>query len=215
MSLQSSDHSRLIDNIVCLGTVAEVDHAAARVRLNLAGRLTGWLPYPAEIGANFIRWRPLRVGTQVLAACPSGNPANAVIAQILYTDALPPPAHDGTRDLIQWDDGSLAEYDSAAKRMRVVSAGKIQAEAAGDITAAAGGNAEITAGGNAAITAGGVAAITASAIALTATQGGAGAAEMTGSFRLIGDFEIDGSIHATGDILADGANSPNHTHPGL
>ena len=215
MSLSTSELSRLIDNLVVFATIAVVDHAGRRLKLDIRGRRTGWLAYPNTIGHNMRGARPLRLGTQVLAACPSGNPANAVILATIPTDALPPPETAENLDVIEWNDGSRVEYDSAAARMRVVSVGDLAADAGGNATIKANGNATIEAGGNAAITAGGVAAITAPAITLTATQGGAGAAEMTGSFRLRGDFEIDGSIHATGDILADGANSPNHTHPGL
>lgn len=124
MSAQTlSDLSRRFDNLLVLGTIAQVDHAGARVMLDLAGRRTGWLPYPCEIGANFRRWRPLRPGTQVLAACPSGDPANAVIVQILYTDALPPPAALGHVDLIQYDDGTVIRHDSQARRTEILCPG--------------------------------------------------------------------------------------------
>ncbi|SBV94163.1 putative Phage baseplate assembly protein [uncultured Alphaproteobacteria bacterium] len=219
MSLAQSEISRLLDNVIQFGTIAEVDDANRRVRLVLSGRRTGWLPYPCEIGQNFRRWRPLRVGTQVVAGCPSGNPANAVILQILYTDALPPPSTDSAVDLIQWNDGSRVKYDSAAKRMEVVSVGDLAATSTKDLTANAGGNLTATAGGNAAIAAGAVASITAPAITLNATRGGKGAATMNGSFRLKGDFEIEGdvavtgNIDATGSILAGGENSNHHSHP--
>lgn len=121
MTQTTSDLIRLLHNVLCFGTIAEVDHAGRQLRLDLSGRLTGWLPYPAEIGANFIRWRPLRIGTQVLAACPSGNPANAVIVQILYTDALPPPADAGHLDVIQFGDGTVIRHDSQAKRTEMIS----------------------------------------------------------------------------------------------
>gem|GEM_PF-4083515 len=93
MSHSLSDLYRRFHNLLPRGTVAEVDNGAVPpvVRLLLNGRLTGWLPYPAEIGAHSRRWRPLRVGTQVQAACLSGDTTQAVIVQILYTDALPPP----------------------------------------------------------------------------------------------------------------------------
>lgn len=210
MSQTMSDLIRTFDNVICLGTIAAVDHAAAKVKLSLSGRETDWLPYPAEIGANFIRWRPLRAGTQVLAACPSGNPANAVIVQILYTAALPPPSTDGSVDLIQWDDGTLVRYDSAAKKMDVVSVGDVAVQATGDITAQAAGAVEITGGPLVRIAAGNV--------QIVASQGGSGAAEMTGSFRLTGDFEITGNVTVNGDVTASGSimdgagNSNHHTH---
>lgn len=211
MSRTLSELSRLIDELICFGIIAEVDHAGQRLRLDLHGRRSGWLPYPNEIGRNFCRWRPLRVGTQVLAACPSGNPANAVIIAIIPTDALPPPSTAEGLDRVAFNDGSLVEYDSDAKRMHVVSVGDIVAEASGDITASAGGNAAITAGASATISA--------PTIGLTATQGGDGAATMDGSFRLkgklevIGDIAVTGNIAASGSILAGGANSNHHSHP--
>lgn len=218
MSNALSELQRLIDNLLCLGTIAEVEHPR-RLRLDIRGRRTGWLPYPNEIGHNFRRWRPLRIGTQVLAACPSGDPANAVIVAILPTDALPPPAAAETLDLIEFDDGSRVEYDSAAHKLRAVSVGDIEAQAARNATLAAGGDLTATAGGTAAITAAVAATITAPAIGMRATRGGAGAAEMQGDFRLIGNLEITGdiavtgSVRASGDIIAEGVSDNHHSHP--
>lgn len=204
MSRTVADQNRRLDNLLCFGTIAAVDFAARppMVRLDLSGRPTDWRPIPAEIGANFRRWRPLRVGTQILAACPSGDPANAVIVQILYTDSLAPPSTDENVDLIAWDDGTVVRYDSAARKMDVTTVG--------DITAQADGRIDITGGPLVRIAAGNV--------QIVASQGGAGAAEMTGSFRLIGNFEIQGdvsvsgSIQATGSILDGGGNSNHHSH---
>lgn len=207
----STDILRRLENLIALGSIIEVDHAACRVRATIAGRETGWLPYPAVIGANFVLWRPLRVGTQVVLACPSGNPANAVIVQVLYTDALPPPDTSATVDRIQWNDGTTVTYDSAA--------GALSVRTPGTITAVAGGN--ICARSDAAIdiAAATTARIAAQTVEIVASGGGAGAASMTGSFSLTGDLSItgavkvSGSINASGDILAGGANSNHHSHP--
>lgn len=218
MSQIEADLARRLENLLCLGTIAEVDHGRARVKLDIAGRTTGWLPSPCEIGANFRRWRPLRVGTQVLAACPSGNPANAIIVQVLYTDALPSPATRGDLDIVAFDDGTVVSYDSGARLLAAETPGDIAVSAGGNVTANAGEDITATAGGNVSIEAAGVARIAAATVELVATQGGAGAATMTGSFRLVGDFEIvgtmevTGSVHASGDILADGSNSNHHSH---
>lgn len=130
MSNALQDLSRRLDNLIGLGTIAQVDHSSQRVRVDLSGRLTGWLRWPAEIGANFIRWRPLRVGTQVMVACPSGDPANAVIVQILYTAALAPPSDNPALDVIAFDDGTIISHDSAAHRTSIVNpAGTLVLEA--------------------------------------------------------------------------------------
>ena len=133
MSLTLSDIFRRMQNLIGLGTISEVDHSSARVRVDINGRVTAWLPVPAEIGANFRRWRPLRVGTQVLVACPSGDPANAVIVQILYSDILPPPSDSGAVDVVQWNDGTRVEYDAASQTMTIHGAGDVNITATGTI----------------------------------------------------------------------------------
>ncbi|MBC7907034.1 MAG: phage baseplate assembly protein V [Rhodospirillaceae bacterium] len=135
MSQSAADKNRTIENLLSIGTIAAVDYGAVppQVCLDIAGRTTGWMPVPADIGRNFRRWRPLRVGTQVLAACLSGDPAQAIIIQIMYTTAgatpLPPPEVGEAVDVIQWDDGTLIRYDSAAHKMRVLSVGDLSLEA--------------------------------------------------------------------------------------
>ena len=133
MSLALSELARTIPNLIGLGTIAEADPSSARVRVNINGRVTAWLPVPADIGHNYRRWRPLRVGTQVVVACPSGDPANAVIIQILYSDPLPPPSNSDAVDLILWNDGTRIEYDAAAQVMTVHSAGDLTLSAVGSI----------------------------------------------------------------------------------
>jgi len=210
MSQTLSDLSRRLENMIVLGTIAEVDHAGARVKLSLSGRKTNWLPYPADIGANYRRWRPLRLGTQVVALCPSGDPAQAVIGKILYTDSIAPPADVGTLDLIQFDDGTLASYDSAAKVMTLKSAGKLTVVTAGDCS--------IEAGGAVSIVAAGTASIKAPNVQIVATNGAGNAAQMEGSFSLKGDFSVEGGIAVNGDIAATGSimdgggNSNHHSH---
>jgi phage baseplate assembly protein V len=126
-----ADLSRRIENLLSIGTIAAVDNGAMppQVKLRIAGRETGWMPVPGHVGCNWRGWFGLRVGTQVLAGCPSGDPAQAVIIQILYTTAganpLPPPEVDEAVDVIQWDDGTQIRYDSAARKLRIFSVGDL------------------------------------------------------------------------------------------
>ncbi len=143
----AAETNRRIENLLCYASVAEVDDAGRKLRLDIAGRRTGWLPYPAEIGANFRRWRPLRIGTQVVAGCISGDPANAVVLAILYTDALSPPGADETLDTVVFDDGTALSYDSAAHKLAVSAAGDIAVTAAKDMTASVSGKLVVRAAG--------------------------------------------------------------------
>lgn len=129
----TSEFNRQLQNVVRLGTVAEVDHARALVRVDIDGRLTDWRPIPGEVGANFTRWRPLRVGTQVLVSAPSGDPANAVIVQTLYSETLPPPDYRGDVDLAKFDDGTSVWHDSTTHELTISSAGDLSLRAGGTI----------------------------------------------------------------------------------
>ena len=80
---------------------------------------------------------PLRTGTQVLLACPSGDPAQAVVVQILYTDALDAPSTDPAVDLIEFDDGSYIQH--------LAGSGKLHVHASGDLHLTADGNIVINA----------------------------------------------------------------------
>lgn len=205
-----ADIQRRLENLVAFGVITRVDHEGRRVRATISGRETGWLPYPADIGANFIRWKPLRAGTQVVLACPSGNPANAVIVQVLYSDALPPPDTSDGLDVIQWNDGTTVSYDSLKQHLFLRTPGSVGVEAGGDVRASAGQSVDISAATTARIAA--------QTVEIVASGGGSGAASMTGSFSLNGDLAVtgvvtvNGSLHASGDILAGGANSNHHSH---
>lgn len=204
MSQPAADLSRRLENLLVMGKISAVAPDNKSVKLTLAGRETGWVRVPADIGANYRRWRPLRLGTQVLAGCPSGDPAQAVIIQILYTGALPPPADAATLDLIEFNDGARVAYDSAAHKMSVSTPGDIEAEV--------GGNARLTAAQSVTIQGGPLVKITAANVQIVASQGGAGAAQMHGSFALTGDLAVTGNITATGSILDGGGNSNHHSH---
>jgi len=119
MDQPTADLHRRVANLSCLGTIAEVDHARARVRVDVNGRLTDWLRWPADLGRNYIRWRPLRPGQQVMLAAPGGDIANALITQILYSDALPAPSSDPDLDLIRWEDGTAVSYHRTTRTLRV------------------------------------------------------------------------------------------------
>ncbi|SDF04928.1 phage baseplate assembly protein V [Rhodospira trueperi] len=117
--IDTADLHRRAGNMLRAGTIAAVDHDRARVCVRLAGRLTGWLPWPAEVGRNFRAWRPLRVGQPVMVAAPSGDPANGQIVQTLYSAALPPPDTDPQADAVHYEDGTVHRYHSGAHEHRL------------------------------------------------------------------------------------------------
>ncbi len=85
MNFDTAELFRRFENLIRIGTIADVDYQGKRLRVKSGELLTDWLPWPAEIGRNFKHWRPLRDNTQVVLACPSGDPAQALIISMLYS----------------------------------------------------------------------------------------------------------------------------------
>lgn len=145
MSFTLSDLYRRFENLIRIGTIAEVDEQNLRLRVQSGELLTDWLPWPTQVGNNFIHWRPLRVNTQVVLCCPSGDPAQALIVSILYSDALQPANVDAALDVVQFNDGTTIQYDSAQKALTLSSAGDIHFIAQNSIHLHAGNKVQSTA----------------------------------------------------------------------
>ncbi|SPJ35252.1 phage baseplate assembly protein V [Kushneria phyllosphaerae] len=110
--------ARLMQNMIRLGTVAEIDHAAARVRVTTGDLLTEWLPWCETRAGRTQTWNPPTVGEQVLLLAPGGELAGAVVLGAINSNANPAPTDDP--NLTRWDmpDGAVIEYDHAGQHLR-------------------------------------------------------------------------------------------------
>jgi phage baseplate assembly protein V len=110
---RKEDDSRALNMLLRMGTLYEIDYETTppRARVESGDLITDFLPLPEEIGHNFRRWRPCRVGTQVLFASPSGDTRQAVIVALYNTEPLPQPETDPSVDLILFDDGTEIRKD--------------------------------------------------------------------------------------------------------
>jgi len=123
---------RKVESMVHVGLVEEVDHSNKRLRINYEdsdgdSQVTGWIAWPADLGRNYVRWKPIRIGTQVVLLSESGDLSNAVIVSTLYTPAqnITPPTVDPSIDQIKFNDGTFIEYDSSNKVLTANSVGTI------------------------------------------------------------------------------------------
>ncbi|QFT84492.1 Phage-related baseplate assembly protein [Halomonas sp. THAF12] len=122
---------RLIHNLIRLGTIAAVDHDAARVRVKSGELLTAWRPW-IECRAGTTRdWNPPTVGEQAVLFSPGGDPAGAVVLVGLFSDAHPAPADLPELCRRLFPDGGLFEYDHEASVLRIKLPGRIEVEAPG------------------------------------------------------------------------------------
>lgn len=120
---------RLIHNLIRTGTIAQVDHTAARVRVKSGELLTDWLLW-IECRAGTTRdWNPPTVGEQVVMFSPGGDPAGAMVLTGLFSDAHPAPADLPELCRRLFPDGGLFEYDHENSVLRIKLPGRIEIEA--------------------------------------------------------------------------------------
>ena len=163
--------ARRLENLVRIGTVAEVDPDQARVRVKYGETpdgdpvLTGWLRWmPSRAGEDRTWWSP-SMGEQVMILSPSGELAAGVVLPALYQQGHPAPESDPGKHVTLYRDGARIEYDASAHRLK--------AELPG------GGSAELVADGGVSIT---------------------GDVTVTGNVTVTGDVAVTGRIDATKDI---------------
>ena len=117
------EHSRRINNLARMGTVAQVRLAApARVRVRCGGNLTGWIPWAAHRagGAEGGRkWSPPIVGEQALVISPGGDLAQGVALLGVYSDALDQPSDLAGCERTEWDKDNCWQWFDGGFEMRL------------------------------------------------------------------------------------------------
>lgn len=128
--------ARLLENLIRFGTIAEVDEAAARVKVTTGKLTTAWLPWIAPRAGADREWNPPTEGEQVILLSPSGQLANGVAITGLFSDLIPangdrPGLHRRT-----YRDGAVIEYDSINHHLRAIlpAAGTTELESLGGIS---------------------------------------------------------------------------------
>ncbi|MGL4827153.1 MAG: phage baseplate assembly protein V [Vibrionaceae bacterium] len=101
--------TRRIDNLLRLGTIAEVTGDLCRVKTG--NLLTQPRPFfTLRAGTAKTSWRP-SVGEQVMLLSLSGDPANSYILPAIYSDDNPEPDDSNNRHRTVYPDGAVIEYD--------------------------------------------------------------------------------------------------------
>ena len=109
--------NRLVENLIRLGTIAEVQFAPPRVKVSTGGIMTTWLPWIAlRAGADQV-WDPPTVNEQVMLFSPSGQLANGVVVTGLFSDSIPANGDRAGLYRRTFADGAVIEYDSEAHHL--------------------------------------------------------------------------------------------------
>lgn len=111
-----ADLERRLDNLIRLGTIAEVDLNRALCRVKTGKNITSWLPWVAARAGETRTWCPPTVGEQVIVLSPSGDIAAGVVLTAVYADSHDQPSKSGDDHIRLWPDGAVERYDHVTNR---------------------------------------------------------------------------------------------------
>lgn len=115
-----SDLQRRLENIVRIGTIADVDVSdtqAPRVRVQDGDLLTTWLPFGALRAGTARVWSVPTVGEQVIMLSPSGELASAVVFGSLFCAGVQAPSTNPKDHIIDFADGTRISHNDATGAM--------------------------------------------------------------------------------------------------
>lgn len=110
---------RQIHNLVRIGTVAEVDHDRARVRVQIGDILTGWQRWTEARTGTTRDWDPPTMGEQVLVIAPGGELAASVVITGLYRDEHPAPSSSPDLQRRIYPDGTRQQHNHATSHYQL------------------------------------------------------------------------------------------------
>jgi phage baseplate assembly protein V len=139
-----TDLLRRLENLIRLGTIAAVDHQAARCTVSTGGLSVPNLPWLALRAGDSSDWDPPTVGEQCILLSPSGEPAQGVALVGLYSQQRPAPSNSANVRRRTYPDGAVIDYDHASHTLSATlpAGGKAQLTAPGGVTIL--GNVDIT-----------------------------------------------------------------------
>ena len=180
---RDSHHAQQLNNLFRLGTVTEVDLAAARCRVQSGEMHTDFLPWVSAAAGNVSIWCPPCAGEQVGLLCGDGDPGNGIVLRGIYSDTYRAPSDKAAVTLMQFADGAVIHYDSAQHLLSALlpSGGKATITADGGLTI----NGPVTINGKATI---------------------------TGATAINADLTVSGKATASADVVGGGISLKGHKH---
>src|SRR5450830_324246 len=209
MEFNLADLSRRLQNLIRLGTIAEVKYSRIpRVRVTVGEITTNWLPVVTAHAAKTKTWTPPDVDEQCLVFSPSGDLAAGVVLAGINSSHQQAPDDDPHNTRIVYPDGAQIDYNhqSHAFNVTLPDGGSAVIEAPASVTVRSAAITldapQTTCTGNLLVQK-----------ALTYMGGMSGQGSGTGAAAV-----IKGAVHATEhiqsdtDIVANGISLTGHTH---
>lgn len=105
--------SRLLENLIRVGTIHSVDHAARRCRVQTGRLTTQWLRWFEARAGETTTWNPPTIGEQCIVLSPSGVPENGLVIYGAPSDVIDTPSHSPDQHVTRYPDGTVVSYDHA------------------------------------------------------------------------------------------------------
>ena len=208
MNADLSDLLRLLQNLIRLGTIAEVKGAKARVRLGPT-LTTEWLNWATRRAGSTRTWSAPTVGEQVIVFSPGGDLTRGIIVPALYSQAFDAPESSDSIHTTHYPDGAVVQYDHAAHALTATLPGGTATITADKVTS----NAPSTiCTGDLTIMKNLIVKQSATVEGVTTLNGGVNAkAGAAGGVAMA----VQGSIKASEDVLAGAISLARHAHGGV
>lgn len=230
------DLERRLCNIVHPGTIDEVDHEKARVRVKVGKNQTAWIPWVTGRAGGDRTWSAPEKGEQVLVLSPSGDLRQGYVLPSIYRKDYPANGDSGDVSRVTYKDGAVIEYDreNHAHAATIPSGGKATVKVGDNasteittdtITHKMGSDASaVIKGDSVKLNLGGIfVELTSSGVKIKGnlTVDGAisqsgGNISSTGNWNLTGSFTATQDIKSTaGDVKAQTISLRSHVHSGV
>lgn len=117
-----ADILRRIENLIRLGTVAEVDLSStpAKCRVKSGNITTDFLPFITDRAGTTSTWDPLTVGEQVVIFSPSGETGAGIVMSAIHQASIPAPSDSADEFVRTFPDGATIKYNHASGHLDVI-----------------------------------------------------------------------------------------------
>lgn len=122
--------SRLLENLIRVGTIDSVDHAKKRARVKSGRLVTGWLRWMERRAGETTTWDPPTVGEQCVILSPSGVPEQGLVIYGVPSDEIDTPSHNPVEHVIRFPDGATFTYDHQSGHLSIAAIRSMSIETA-------------------------------------------------------------------------------------
>ncbi|MDH2998101.1 baseplate assembly protein [Pasteurellaceae bacterium LFhippo2] len=180
---------RRLDNLIRLGTIAEVDYKTATARVTAGGITTDFIPFLTFRAGTTKTWSAPSVGEQVLIISVSGEFNTGLILPAVYASNAPSSNPD--EHLIVFPDGTEIMHNSATGHLSAKNCKTALIQASNSITA---DTPQVICTQNVVIK---------------------GNLTVDGTISSKGAISTQSSVTATGEVSGKGISLSSHTHSGV